>query len=67
MSAADDIIADLPLNQLAQQLGTDPATAEAAVSAGFADQSHLHKVFKFHHGLTPRQFLRASFLMPARL
>ncbi|HOQ53077.1 MAG TPA: DUF937 domain-containing protein [Micropruina sp.] len=33
MSAADDIIADLPLDQLAQQLGTDPATAEAAVRA----------------------------------
>lgn len=48
-------------------LRKDTATAEAAVSAGFADQSHLHKVFKFHHGLTPRQFLRASFLMPARL
>ncbi len=37
------------------------AAAEAAVSAGFADQSHLHKVFKRHHGLTPRQFLQASF------
>lgn len=31
MSAADEIIADLPLDQLAQQLGTDENTAEQAV------------------------------------
>lgn len=31
MSAADEILAELPLDQLAQQLGTDPATAEQAV------------------------------------
>lgn len=31
MSAADEIIADLPLDRLAQELGTDPATAEEAV------------------------------------
>lgn len=36
------------------------AAAEAAVSSGFADQSHMHKVFRHHHGLTPRQFLHAS-------
>ena len=29
MSAADEILADLPLDQLAAQLGTDPATAPA--------------------------------------
>lgn len=33
MTAADEIIADLPLDRLAQQLGTDPATAEEAVRA----------------------------------
>lgn len=33
MSAADEILADLPLDQLAEQLGTDPATAEQAVRA----------------------------------
>ena len=48
-------------------LRKDTAAAEAAVSAGFTDQSHLHKVFKSHHGLTPGQFLRASFSMSARL
>ncbi|MCW3157056.1 DUF937 domain-containing protein [Micropruina sonneratiae] len=31
MSAADEIIADLPMDQLAQQLGTDQTTAEQAV------------------------------------
>jgi len=35
--------------------------AEAAVSAGFSDQSHMHKVFKNHNGLTPRQFQQVSF------
>lgn len=41
------------------------AAAETAVSAGFTDQSHLHKVFKLHHGLTPRQFTKAG-VTPAR-
>ena len=41
-------------------LRTDTAAADAAVSAGFSDQSHMHKVFKLHHGLTPRQFRQAS-------
>ncbi|MBK8447767.1 MAG: DUF937 domain-containing protein [Micropruina sp.] len=33
MSAADEILADLPLDQLAEQLGTDPASVEQAVRA----------------------------------
>lgn len=37
--------------------------AQAATEAGFVDQSHMHKAFKFHHGLTPRQFLRTSFIL----
>lgn len=49
------------LRQACLLLRKKTAAAEAAVSAGFADQSHLHKVFKRHHGLTPRQFLQASF------
>lgn len=36
------------------------SAAEAAALAGFADQSHMHKVFKRHHSLTPRQFIQAS-------
>lgn len=34
--------------------------AEAAVSAGFSDQSHMHKAFSLHHGLTPGQFRQAG-------
>ena len=30
MSAVDDILADIPISQLASQLGVDEATAEAA-------------------------------------
>lgn len=33
--------------------------AEAAAMAGFTDQSHMHRAFKLHHGLTPGQFVRA--------
>ena len=34
--------------------------AGAAVGAGFYDQSHMHKLFKAQHGLTPGEFLKAS-------
>ena len=39
--------------------------AEAAVSAGFTDQSHLHKLFRRQHGMTPGQFRRASLRLEA--
>ncbi|MFX4336051.1 AraC family transcriptional regulator, partial [Acinetobacter baumannii] len=29
---------------------------ELAVNLGFSDQSHFHKAFKAHTGVTPRQF-----------
>ncbi len=45
-------------------LRNNVAAAEAAVSAGFSDQSHMHKVFRLHHYLTPRQFQRMSFRVP---
>jgi AraC-like DNA-binding protein len=48
------------LRLLRSLLRADTATAEAAVSAGFVDQSHMQKIFKLHHGLTPKQFRRAS-------
>lgn len=38
--------------------------ASLAVSTGFTDQSHMHKLFKRHHCLTPKQFRRASFSLP---
>jgi len=34
--------------------------AEVAAAAGFSDQSHMHRFFKRHHGLTPRGFLRSN-------
>jgi len=36
------------------------AAVDAAFLLGFADQSHMHKLFKLHHNLTPRQFVLAS-------
>lgn len=42
-------------------LRADTASAAAAASAGFSDQSHMHKVFKRHHGMTPGQFKQANF------
>ncbi|MDL2266632.1 helix-turn-helix domain-containing protein [Desulfovibrio sp. OttesenSCG-928-G15] len=36
--------------------------AEAAAAAGFSDQSHMQKLFKLHHGLTPRQFKQATII-----
>jgi AraC-like DNA-binding protein len=36
------------------------AAADAAFRTGFADQSHMHRLFKLHHNLTPRQFVLAS-------
>ena len=42
-------------------LRADTASAAAAASAGFSDQSHMHRVFKQHHGMTPGQFKQASF------
>jgi AraC family transcriptional regulator len=38
--------------------GTSSPLAEVASSAGFADQSHLCRVFKHHTGVTPGQFRR---------
>ena len=49
------------LRLLRELLRADTAASEAAVSAGFTDQSHMHKVFKLHHGLTPKQFRQANF------
>ena len=48
------------LRKLRSLLRVDTTAAEAAVSTGFSDQSHMHRVFKLHHGLTPKQFKEAS-------
>jgi AraC-like DNA-binding protein len=49
------------LRQLRQFLRTDTALADAAVSAGFFDQSHMQHLFKRYHGITPVAFRKASF------
>lgn len=41
-------------------LRADAAGAEAATSAGFTDQSHMLRVFKKHHNMTPGQFVKGS-------
>ena len=49
------------LRLLRSMLRADTESAVAAASAGFSDQSHMHKVFKRHHGMTPGEFKQASF------
>ena len=44
------------------RMGSD--LASLAVSTGFTDQSHMHKLFKRYHCLTPKQFRQASFRLP---
>ncbi len=53
------------LRLLRAMLRKDTASAELAVSAGFVDQSHMHKLFKRHHGMTPGQFKKAAFTLEA--
>lgn len=48
------------LRRLRFMLRGDVSAVEAALSTGFYDQSHMHRVFKLHHRLTPRQFREAS-------
>ena len=49
------------LRLLRSMLRADAESAVAAASAGFSDQSHMHKVFKRHHGMTPGEFKQVSF------
>lgn len=53
------------LRFLRAQLRLGAPSAALAALAGFTDQSHMHRVFKKHHGLTPRQFKTASFRLEA--
>ena len=54
---------DCRLRKARRMLRSGIPAAEAAASAGFADQSHMHKILKDRHGLTPRQFVRAGRLI----
>ena len=47
------------IRQLRSLLRGRSTAADAAALAGFTDQSHMHKQFKLHHNLTPRQFMLA--------
>lgn len=60
----------LRIDWAAEQLGRDQySLAEIAHQAGFADQSHFHRLFKASTGVTPLQFrkqaLRRSRTLPA--
>ncbi|MDL2210916.1 AraC family transcriptional regulator [Desulfovibrio sp. OttesenSCG-928-O18] len=44
-----------------RMLRNGSTAAEAAALSGFSDQSHMHKAFARHHGLTPLEFMRLSF------
>ncbi len=43
----------------AELLRSEDSLASLALAAGFADQSHLTRAFKYHTGLTPRAYRRA--------
>ncbi|XYS40957.1 AraC family transcriptional regulator [Acinetobacter baumannii] len=51
---------NLKINQAREQLKQGVSLAELAVNLGFSDQSHFHKAFKAHTGVTPRQFQLAA-------
>ncbi|EMO2840410.1 AraC family transcriptional regulator [Acinetobacter baumannii] len=51
---------NLKINQAREQLKQGVPLAELAVNLGFSDQSHFHKAFKAHTGVTPRQFQLAA-------
>lgn len=51
---------DCRLRRLRGLLRAGTAAADAALAAGFSDQSHMQRIFKRHHAITPMQFRRAS-------
>lgn len=51
---------NLKINQARAQLKQGISLVELAVNLGFSDQSHFHKAFKAHTGITPRQFQLAA-------
>ncbi|MBJ9721382.1 AraC family transcriptional regulator [Acinetobacter calcoaceticus] len=51
---------NLKVNQARELLKQGISLAELAANLGFSDQSHFHKTFKAHTGITPRQFQLAA-------
>ncbi|MDQ9035428.1 AraC family transcriptional regulator [Acinetobacter seifertii] len=47
---------NLKINQARELLKQGISLVELALNLGFSDQSHFHKAFKAHTGVTPRQF-----------
>lgn len=47
---------NLKIHQARQLLKTTTSISTLATELGFSDQSHFHKVFKAHTGVTPRQY-----------
>lgn len=48
------------VRKVRQALRAHATGAEAAASAGFTDQSHMLRVFKQYHNMTPGQFAKAN-------
>jgi AraC-like DNA-binding protein len=48
------------LDRVRALLGQDVSLAEAALDAGFADQSHMTRHFKQAYGLTPARWTAAA-------
>jgi len=46
----------LRINYAKRQLRKQKQITEVALEAGFYDQSHFHKVFKSHTGITPEKY-----------
>ena len=61
--ASDLYSSNVSLEEVKKQLERGASPLEAALASGFADQSHLSKVFKRLIGLTPGQY-RAIFRQP---
>jgi AraC-like DNA-binding protein len=49
-------LVQIRLEQARSRLATGMAVVDAALEAGFADQSHLHRNFVRRYGLTPAQY-----------
>lgn len=47
---------NLKVNQARQLLRSGNALADVAFRLGFCDQSHFHRCFKAHTGITPKQY-----------
>jgi AraC-like DNA-binding protein len=47
---------NLKIHQARQALKTGAKISTLATDLGFSDQSHFHKVFKAHAGVTPKQY-----------